>query len=160
MGTGPCAGEEMEVKLPSGKIDLNPQGGFEVVAGEALAIELDLDLDKSIKLKEAGKSGKCIFRPVIFVDIYNQPVFMPTCPRIISGTIETLRYNTEEDVIGFEMLMANGNDDNKTVTVLTEFAAIIDGWGKDVAPDALQPGDIVNVRGTVEQSKVNWMQPW
>ncbi|MBW2613306.1 MAG: DUF4382 domain-containing protein [Deltaproteobacteria bacterium] len=49
-----CDGE-MEIKLPSGKIDLNPQGGFAIVAGEMLSIKLDIDAEKSIRLHPAGK---------------------------------------------------------------------------------------------------------
>jgi hypothetical protein len=84
---GPC---ELEmVKLPSGRIDLNPRGGFEVQSGEFLAIRLDMDAKKSINLHEAGKSGKCIFRPVVFVDIKPGTVFQ-RCPMNITGTITDL----------------------------------------------------------------------
>ena len=45
---GPC---DLElIKLPSGKIDLYPRGGFEVRSGESLAIRLDMDANKSINL--------------------------------------------------------------------------------------------------------------
>jgi len=77
------------IKLPSGKIDLNPQSPFEVVAGEALAIRLDVDANKSINLHPAGTSGKCIFRPVVFVDV--KPVTVPRpCPLNVTGTITAL----------------------------------------------------------------------
>lgn len=144
---GPC--EEMEIKLPSGKIDLNPRGGFEVVPGEALAIELDIDLDKSIQMHDAGNRGRCIFRPVVFVDIYDQPVVMPTCPRIISGTIQELITEGEEDpvVVGFEMQLAIGTNEKQPVTVMIEQAMIFDGNGNLVNPDDLQMDDPVNVRG-------------
>jgi len=63
-------GEEITPKLPgNGKIDLHPRSPFEVVGGEALLISLDMDANKSIHIVEAGKSGKYIFRPVIFVDV-------------------------------------------------------------------------------------------
>ncbi len=79
---GPCS----MIKLPSGRIDLNPRGGFEVVPGEAVSIRLDLDAPKSMNVHVAGNSGKCIFRPVVFVDI--EPGFRQwRCPRIIRGTI-------------------------------------------------------------------------
>jgi hypothetical protein len=84
VGEGPC--EEMEVKLPSGKIDLGPRGTFEVKAGETVGIRLDIDANKSINLHTAGQSGKCIFRPVVFVDI--GPIgWMPRCPKILKGTL-------------------------------------------------------------------------
>ena len=59
----PC--NDVQIKLPSGKIDLNPRGGVPIRAGETLAIRLDVDANKSIQLHSAGNSGKCIFRPVL-----------------------------------------------------------------------------------------------
>ncbi len=77
------------IKLPSGKIDLNPQGSFEVLPGETLAIRLDMDANKSINLHPAGNSGKCIFRPVVFVDI--KPGKLPqACPINVTGRITQL----------------------------------------------------------------------
>ena len=56
-------------KLPAnGKIDLNPQGSFDVVAGEHLMIELDVDAEKSIHIVKTG-NGQYIFRPVIFISV-------------------------------------------------------------------------------------------
>jgi len=84
---GPCDENNKYFKLPSGRIDLNPQGDFLVRSGETLAIRLDIDANKSINLHEAGKSGKCIFRPVVFVDI--ETIKTPQrCPRILVGDIE------------------------------------------------------------------------
>ena len=80
---GDCGAYGIEIKLPSGKIDLNPRGTFQVVEGEALAIRLDIDAKKSFLLHKAGNSGKCIFRPVIFVDI--QPVINA---RFMSGGLK------------------------------------------------------------------------
>jgi hypothetical protein len=85
VGDGPC--DDLEVKLPSGNIDLVPRGTFEVEQGETLGIRLDIDANKSINLHTAGQSGKCIFRPVVFVDI--GPIeWMPRCPKIVKGTLE------------------------------------------------------------------------
>jgi Domain of unknown function (DUF4382) len=154
VGTGPCADEEMEIKLPSGKIDLNPRGGFEVIPGEALAIELDLDLDKSIQMDEAGNSGKCVFRPVIFVDIFDHPSAMPACPRIISGSIDALVYGDDELVVGFDMLLANSAAVKRPVPVIADAAVVFDGSGKVVNLNSLQIGDDVNVRGKLNQEGV------
>jgi len=56
-------------KLPgNGKLDLNPRGGFQVVGGETMIVELDLDMNKSLHLHQTG-NGKWQFRPVIFVTI-------------------------------------------------------------------------------------------
>jgi len=146
---GPCKEEDVEVKLPSGKIDLNPPGGFEVVPGEALAIELDVDLEKSIQLIQAGNSGKCIFRPVVFVDIYDDPAFMPRCPRIISGKILELIYEEVDEtkvVVGFEMELANAGHHKRPVTVMLENATIFDGSGNLIDAEELAEEDTVNVR--------------
>ena len=89
-GEGPCASNDKYFKLPSGKIDLNPRGGIFVKSGQTLAIRLDIDANKSINLHEAGNSGKCIFRPVVFVDI--ETIKTPRrCPRILVGDIEAIR---------------------------------------------------------------------
>ena len=45
---GECNSDGIEIKLPSGKIDLNPRGTFQVVEGEALAIRLDIDAIHSV----------------------------------------------------------------------------------------------------------------
>lgn len=56
-------------KLPgNGKLDLNPRGEFRVVPGETLAVQLDVDANKSIHIVETGNE-KYQFRPVVFVDI-------------------------------------------------------------------------------------------
>ncbi|MGB5396337.1 MAG: DUF4382 domain-containing protein [Gammaproteobacteria bacterium] len=55
-------------KLPSGRIDLNPQGQFSVAAGDRLVIELDMDAEKSIHITTTG-NDKYIFRPQVFVDV-------------------------------------------------------------------------------------------
>lgn len=52
----------------NGKLDLNPRGTFEVVGGETMVIELDMDMEKSLHIHETG-SGKWQFRPVVFVTI-------------------------------------------------------------------------------------------
>lgn len=139
---------DIEIKLPSGKIDLNPRGGLYVRAGQTLAIRLDVDANKSIQLKGAGKSGKCIFRPVVFVDI--SPVFVPDrCPRMLKGTIDRLftDHHTQE-TIGFRLNLGDGrsplrvNVDNQT--------AFFDADASIVGPEALSPGDPVNVRGRLD----------
>lgn len=56
----------------NGKLDLNPRGSFQVVGGEVLVIELDMDMTKSLHLVQAGRSGRWQFRPVVFVTIAPQ----------------------------------------------------------------------------------------
>jgi hypothetical protein len=52
----------------NGKLDLNPRGTFQVVGGETLVIELDMDMNKSLHLHQTG-NGRWQFRPVVFVTI-------------------------------------------------------------------------------------------
>ena len=57
-------------QLPAnGKVDLLDQGGFEVLPGRTVLIEIDVDANKSIKITETGNDRKYNFRPVVKVDI-------------------------------------------------------------------------------------------
>ncbi|MCE5264416.1 MAG: DUF4382 domain-containing protein [Deltaproteobacteria bacterium] len=139
----PCAG--FEIKLPSGKIDLNPRQPFKVNAGGKVSIRLDIDANKSINLHAAGNSGKCVFRPVVFVDIREG---MPggRCPEMLSGTIGKLTYSGGQ-VVGFTLdLGANRG----TVDVrLLQGAAIMNAAGECAAPADLKAGDEVRVKGAL-----------
>ena len=88
----PCSGT-IPIKLPSGKIDLVDRkgGGFHVGANQVLAISLDVDVPKSINLHLAGKSGKCIFRPVVFVDI-TELKDRKRCPYFLQGIVEEISH--------------------------------------------------------------------
>src|SRR6185369_4518770 len=57
------------------KIDVNPQGTFEVRGGEDIIINIDLNLNRSIHIVTAGNGNKVLFRPVIFAAISSQPAF-------------------------------------------------------------------------------------
>ena len=67
----PVDGDPFDVpNLPAnGKIDLLQAGGFDVLPGRTLLIEIDMDANKSIKITEAGNSGRINFRPVVKVKI-------------------------------------------------------------------------------------------
>jgi len=58
-------------KIPgNGKLDLIPRGGIEVIGGETLLVELDMDMEKSLHLHQTGQgNGKWQFRPVVFVTV-------------------------------------------------------------------------------------------
>jgi hypothetical protein len=98
----------IEIKLPSGKIDLNPRGTFQVVEGEALVIRLDIDAKKSFLLHTAGNSGKCIFRPVIFVDIKSVDK-LDSCPEVLNGRIVSLKKDLSGSVTGFALDLYRGD---------------------------------------------------
>jgi hypothetical protein len=133
---GPCA--DKNIKLPSGKIDLNPRGGFHVDEGETIAIQLDFDANKWINLHEAGNSGKCILRPVIFVDIHTLGQ-KERCPKIVKGTIEAT---------GASKFLLKPVGNRGTVwVVLDETTVVIDATGAVGDESDLNAGDTVFVRG-------------
>jgi hypothetical protein len=147
---GPC--DDNWVKLPSGKIDLNPREPFFVVKGGTLSIRLDIDADKSINLHEAGNSGKCIFRPVVFVDI-EEGAPVGRCPKIVSGKIsQLLNDDSETPPEGF-VLDLDGNRSQLEVK-LSEQTAIFDEDGDFSDASALAEGQAVKVRGKLDDKGV------
>ncbi len=146
---GPCA--DMTVKLPSGRIDLDPREPFQVKGGGTLAIRLDIDANKSINLHQAGNSGKCIFRPVVFVDI-NEEVPVARCPKVLSGTIVSLKVNGSGQVVGFTL---NLQDSRGTIEVsLQSNVTVINGLGECALPNDLKVGDQVKVRGKLVSNAI------
>ncbi len=145
----PCTDIEIEIKLPSGKIDLNPREPFRVIPNKTLSITLDIDANKSINLHQAGKSGKCIFRPVVFVDIEPGAPVRP-CPRIISGTIT--RIVKREDIIVRFFLDLAGHRGELEVRV-TDDTAVFDQNGEFGGRELLddQKGEQVKVRGRLDE---------
>jgi hypothetical protein len=142
------------IKLPSGKIDLNPRGGFEVLPDETLAIRLDIDANKSINLHPAGNSMKCIFRPVVFVDI--TPVMpRPVCPLIVTGRIEELLDRDTNGVTdGFILDLAphsDLSDSRGSLEVrLGDGVRIFDREGLPANPDVLLKDQPAWVRGRLK----------
>jgi hypothetical protein len=170
---GPCDEEDLEIKLPSNKIDLNPRGPFRVVGKQCYNVTLDFDANKSYQLKPAGKSGKCIFRPVIFVDIEKgRPI--PRCPRTLSGTIkrfieregERKGFVFERDGLTdlrvfFAKDVAIYNDDGGPIDVSelkaedpVKVRGKLDGWHKFVA-SVVVVGAVEIIEGTVITSVID-----
>ncbi len=143
----PCT--NIEIKLPSGKIDLNPREPFRVIPNKTLSITLDIDANKSINLHQAGKSGKCIFRPVVFVDIEPGAPVRP-CPRIISGTITRIE-KIGDIIVGFFLDLA-GHRGELEVRV-TDDTAVFDQNGEFGGRELLddQRGEQVKVRGRLDE---------
>ncbi len=135
------------IKLPSGKLDLNPQSPFEVQSGEALAIRLDIDANKSINLHPAGKSGKCIFRPVVFVDVKPVTVLRP-CPLNVTGTITAILRDQNGSTDGF-ILDLTGPRGPIEVLLGTD-ARVFDANGLPATPGVLAQGQEVWVNGRLD----------
>ena len=70
-------GNEIESIVPqmsgNGKLDLNPRSDLHVMPGETLAVQIDLDANKSIHLIQQG-NGAYRFRPVVFVDVLTDDI--------------------------------------------------------------------------------------
>jgi hypothetical protein len=146
---GPCdnfENDDLEVKLPSEKIDLNPQGIFKITHKGCVNIILDFDANKSFQLKPAGKSGKCIFRPVIFVDIDKGPP-APRCPRILSGTIAQF---IERDGERKGFFLERADLPNLRI-FFGEGVAIYDNDGLPIEASELAVGSQVKVRGKLDE---------
>jgi hypothetical protein len=146
---GDCDADGIEIKLPSGKIDLNPRGTFQVVKGEALAIRLDIDAKKSFLLHKAGNSGKCIFRPVIFVDILSVDQ-IDSCPEVLKGSIVSLKYVSVSNrlVSGFVLDLNRGDQLQVSINPSTVI------FGEDGIPghtiDINDVGRSAYVRGRIQ----------
>jgi hypothetical protein len=145
----PCTNN---IKLPSNRIDLNPQGTFQVRPGGKLLIKLDFQANKALDIHPAGKSGKCIFRPVVFVDIQEGKFIYP-CPKIIEGTIEEItEYDSTGEPTEFILKRAENNDELRVM--LLPDSIIFDG--DFLSPSALIPlegtSQIVKVIGTLDEN--------
>ena len=136
---GPC--DELSIKLPSGKIDLNPGETFTVAEDTALLIRLDIDANKSLQLHQAGKSGKCIFRPVVFVEIAPTTEY---CTSILTGTISELLTDTD----GFIVELSEGQGELEVHIV--EDTVIFDSAGNRVVFSYLAIGQEVVVKGRID----------
>ncbi len=144
---GPC--EEMEIKVPSGKIDLNPRSRIVVEEGATIYIRLDIDADKSINLHEAGESGKCIFRPVVFVDVMTREA-LPKCPTLIKGTVCGVNdKNGDGTPESFTLKRDRGCLGNIDVRINDETLIFKEDGSFGCASD-LEEGQHVTVRGTVD----------
>ena len=135
----------IEVKLPSGKIDLNPRGTFTVVPGGTLSVRLDMDANKSIHT-HPSMPGWYIFRPVVFVDIESGfPAHI--CPKIVHGTITRLVKDGSRTT-GFFMAL---EENRGTLEIKLNSGTDIFGVnGEFVTASALAEGQEVRVRGRMD----------
>ena len=134
------------IKLPSNKIDLNPQGTFRVTPGGTLSIRLDFAANTAFDLHTAGNSGKCIFRPVIFVDI-GEGIPVQKCPQVIAGTIRDITYDNTGQPEDF-VLERRDNKDSVNVHLTTD-VVVFDG--DFVSPSYLKVGRQVKVVGKFDE---------
>jgi hypothetical protein len=168
---GDIGGETIHFNLPSDRIDFNPQGSFQVEAGETLSIRIDIDAAKSIHISGPNYN----FRPVVFVDFDEIDEPRP-CRHLLRGQIEELIYatsgqaDTEEtseasvseaeaseteasetvdgDLLGFRLKMFSGF--SSVDVLLQEETVIFDEAGSSVGIDALAVDQVVGVKGRLD----------
>jgi uncharacterized protein DUF4382 len=141
---GDPAPPPVDVQLPAnGKIDLNPQGEFEISPGEDLVVQIDFDLARSIKLVQTGNS-QYRFRPVVFIDVLDQSENLRLTK--LFGTLEQDDDLAGDDQPGepsdYDLCTALKNDPCVDVDV-TQSTVIVDNEGDVVEPaDFVVPEDV------------------
>lgn len=139
--------ESYIAKLPAnGKIDLNPQGSFDVTSGGHLMIELDVDAEKSIHIVETGKGYN--FRPVIFVNILGEEELKLT---ILDGKV------LAKTDTGFQLCKVDAVEVNDSclAVLISENTVVQDETIVVVTADAIDNEDIVTVLGKVGAQNVS-----
>lgn len=142
---GPC--DDLDIKIPSGVIKVNPQGPIWVKSGDKLAFEIDIQAKRSLNLHQAGNSQKCIFRPVIIATVTNLGSISPEnkCPRILEGTITEIE--KDDDVVKeFKLKLAHDHKCQIRIRV-DDDTIVFDEDGSFTDPSALVVGQKVKVRG-------------
>jgi len=142
-------------KLPgNGKLDLNPRGSFQIVGGETVMIQIDMDMDKSLHAHQTG-NGRWQFRPVIFVDIKpNETKLVRVFGQVrdLNGTNFELcptepASSMDDDDNGMNGDMGGDDDSGRCIDVVAGGAGIFNGSGDPVGTDAFTNGDLLTAIG-------------
>ncbi len=137
--------DRVGVQLPAnGKIDLNPQGAFEISPGEDLVVQIDIDLDRSIQIVETGNS-QYRFRPVVFIDVLDQAENLRLTK--IFGTLQDDRYVIGDEGPGEESEydLCEALDEEPCIDVVTNGETVLlDADGVEVVPagDFIVPAEV------------------
>jgi hypothetical protein len=144
---GPC--DDLDIKIPSGIIKVNPQGPIWVKSGDKLAFEIDIHAKRSLNLHQAGNSQKCIFRPVIIAAVTNLGNILPEnkCPRILDGTITEIK-EVDGEIKEFKLRLSHDSKCQIRIRV-NEDTIVFDANGSFTTVDALKVGQKVKVRGEI-----------
>jgi len=146
-GTAPTL---QPVKVPSNKVDLNPQGTFYIAPGSVVFASLDWDMEKSLKFTETG-SGKWIMRPVIFADIGSKPAFKKGLVRLF-GTVQSVA----TDFTSFRLCSTSGpaplpsaetGKDFCIDVLVDDRTGLFDDTGEPRTIDTLAPAEALTVFG-------------
>jgi hypothetical protein len=130
----------------NGKMDLNPRGMFEVIGGETLIIELDMDMNKSLHVHQTG-SGRWQFRPVIFVTIRPDDMKLVR----VYGRVGNLGDNAF-NLCPIEPVSSTDDDDAVAGTECIEVfdlgnASIFNETGTPVGPGFIANDDLLTATG-------------
>ncbi|MCR9278057.1 MAG: DUF4382 domain-containing protein [Pseudomonadaceae bacterium] len=132
---------EMAMLPANGKIDLNPQGEFEIVAGEDLVIQIDIDLERSIKIVQTGNSTYK-FRPVVFIDVIDQADGLR-----ISRFVGLLSIDSD-GALSLCLDVDDATEDCLPLSI-SEAALLLNADGETLPEIDLADGDEVNVFGAL-----------
>ena len=159
-GTAPTL---QPVKVPSNKVDLNPQGTFYIAPGSVVFASLDWDMEKSLKFTETCNSNTAavkptttclkhlIMRPVIFVDIGSKPAFKKGLVRLY-GTVQSVAtgfssFRLCSDASPVPLPSAKNDEDFCVDVLVDDRTGIFDDEGAPRTIDTLAPADELTVFG-------------
>ena len=135
-------GDPIYPALPAnGKIDLLDAGGFEVLPGRTMIVEIDMDANKSIKITNAGNSGNVKFRPVVKVKIVDGG--LPHKLARLEGTVS----GDPDDAAGSFTLCDIDSPDHCVAVATSSTTGIFDDVGLDTPFSTLDDGNMVVVIG-------------
>jgi len=135
-------GDPIYPALPAnGKIDLLDAGGFEVLPGRTMIVEIDMDANKSIKITNAGNSGNVKFRPVVKVKIVDGG--LPHKLARLEGTVS----GDPDDAAGSFTLCDIDSPDHCVAVATSSTTGIFDDVGLDTPFSTLNDGNMVVVIG-------------
>jgi hypothetical protein len=158
VGDGGAVTESRLVELPgNGKLDIEPQQRFRVTEGGTLMIQLDFDMEKSLKIVLTG-DDRLILRPVVIASVLGRDEFRRFTR--VHGIVKEL------DDDGFEicqtgLMSRHGDDDDDDEdddglrhcldVTLADRAGLFDAAGDPTGPAAIQPGIELTVIGALRR---------
>lgn len=144
--------EGTDVKLPSGKVDLNPRGEFRILPGDSVVITVDWHAKKSIKYM-AGPN--LILRPVVFVDIDLEARERIVRVTGIVGEVGPADADPKE----FELCRAvfvqpviDVDDDDCIDIIVTDMTGLFDENGEPQGFEGIKTDDPVTVIGLLREA--------
>ena len=158
LGDGGAVAESRLVELPgNGRLDIEPRQVFRVTAGGTLMIQLDFDMEKSLKIVLNGDDG-LVLRPVVIASVLGRDEFRRFTR--VHGFVKEL------DDDGFELcqtglMSRHGDDDDDDDdddglrhcldVTLADGAGLFDAAGDPTDPAAIQPGIELTVIGALRR---------